>query len=107
MEGFQVLRPKGGAAYVESLVQASPHFSYGGAHISNPLDIIVDENVGHAFLVDVVLIDSARVVKNLLDLGVSDEAGRVCAWALFRVRMRSSPGEVAARGVASRLSHFE
>lgn len=78
MEGFQVLRLKGGATYVETLLQASPHFSYGGAHISNPLDIIVNENVNRAFLVDVVLIDSARVVKNLLDLSVSDEAGRVC-----------------------------
>ena len=74
-----------GSAHVERPVDGCSHVFNFRAHPTDPLRIIVDEDVAVAGQIHVVLVDSAQVTKDIIDLGIGDVSGRVCAGSLLRV----------------------
>ena len=71
------------------------------------MNVVVDEDVCVTAFVDVVLVDAAGVIENILNLSVRNIASCGCACALFCVRFRIGTSESTLLGPAGRIRHFE
>ena len=71
------------------------------------MGLVVDNDVSVAFLIDIILVDAARILENSLDLSVSDVASCVCAWTLGRFGIRGCSSKEALLRVAARIGHCE